>query len=484
MNKWEEIITSEMRRKIRNDVLPEAIRFTDAVFPYLKEYDVDKLDRIIVEDIVMADEASALFTLEYDPWLNVCNAKCSFFALSANCDMPSVSNDDVLTAMRKALIDNKYQDSEISYYETDECDDEPLKRTKWTVKTDCSPKDDLYTCFMQIYNETLCAIEMMYEAYKVYAIKADLVGSYLKLMGITNGERELFDIELTASVFSCGKLMSEYDSHLVDGFCSLRRIFQPVGSDITSTEVSVEVIKAKNPSVFIASETLLEEESECDDFKYRQSFSVMEPVGASRSILHAKDVVARLYYISPDIYVLEPLKIFFEDDNTKYLIATRETDESFHFFTDKKDEIALVEKNDDNYYATIKFGLKELAPFIVAIDALIFEPNQKQDCNKAYDEDIRFRRMNGQIDTAKEKMKGWFKGDDYLDIFRDPAANLFSYIKCENYCEGKLIEKITYDEVFFVQDIKNRSFGIEADEYSDRYDINGLKGKQMRISDF
>ena len=465
----EKIISSEVRKKIKNDVLPETIRFTKSVFPCLEEYDIDKLDRIMVENSVMADGFKALFTLEYDPCINLCTVKCSFYALPAD-------NEVILTAMIKALSDQNYQDYEISHAETEEYYEEPFKRTTWTAKTSYIIENDLYTGFMQAYRKVLCAITLMYEVYEAYAIETDLAGAYPEL------------VELTAPVYPRCKVMNRYESRFADGFCSLRRIYHSPDLKPDSTEITVEVIKARNPSAFITSETLLEKNTGnlfLSDFEYRQSFSVGEPCGGSRSILHGKDVVARFYYAGPDIYILEPLSIFFEDDITQYLIITRETDESFHFFTDMKDEIAVLEKNENNYQAIIKSSLKELAPFIVAVEELIFVPDQKQECGKTHDEDNRFRRMNKKIDMAKGIMKNWFKDDEWRELLRDPALNLFSYITWVNSFEDNLTgRKITQAEISRVQDIRSRSFGIDSDKKPAGCDIDDLKGEQMRLSDF
>lgn len=494
----EEIISSEMRSKIKNDVLPEAIRFTKSVFPCIEAYDVDKLDRIVVEDSVEVDDLHTLFTLEYDPCLNLCTVKCSFCALSADNDWCTCTcearkdkapacNDDILAAMREALSCENYQDFEISYGETKGYDDEPFKRTMWTARASFLIEDDLYTNFMQAYRKILCVIKLIYEVYETYAIETDLVSSYQEGMERAGNESEVFDIELTVPVFARGKLMDEYESRLIDGFCSLRRIYNTVGPDITSTEITVEMVKARNPSVFITSETLLEEDDgnlDPDDFDYRQSFSIGEPKGDSRSIFHGNDIVARFFFVSPDIYVLEPLSIYFEDDITKYLVVIKETDGSISLFTDAKDEIAVLYRDEDNYHAAIKYRLREMAPFIVAVEELIFEPNQKKDCGKAHDEENCFRSMNKKIDMAKEKLKDWFKDDDWRAILRDPALNLFSYITRVNYCEGNLTgEKMTHAEVFQVQDIKNRSLGIDSGKNPAEHNINGLKGEQIRLFD-
>jgi len=62
-------------------------------------------------------------------------------------------------------------------------------------------------------------------------------------------------------------------------------------------------------------------------------------------------------------------------------------------------------------------------------------------------------------------------------------VNLFSYITRVNYCKGDLTAReMTHAEVFRVQDIKNRSFGIDSDKNPAVHGISVIKGEQMRLS--
>lgn len=106
-------ICIEMRRQMKKEVLPEAVRFTEAVFPWLDKYDIDKLDTVGIEESVILDKTLAIFKLVFDPLDNKSFASCRFHALTAD-------DAGVLVEMQNALKGYGFEGYSIEYIEIGE----------------------------------------------------------------------------------------------------------------------------------------------------------------------------------------------------------------------------------------------------------------------------------------------------------------------------------------------------------------------------
>lgn len=493
-------INKEMRRRMKEEVLPEAMKFCKMVFPFTRENEIDKLDKIRISDVVLLDDCEANFSLSYDPQSYEAVAECRFFALSADntnchhsytgCEERPASNKDILNEMKKIFSCCEFSDSEICYYETKEKSDDLWKRTMWTVRKSFNILSDLAESFLHLYYYILDVATTMYDVYEEYATNAGIVDYYLERMGFEPGDEDVFELPLTAPAWTHKIFMTEYDRTEIEGFSTTKKVYQNVGFDITSIEIATEIVKAKKPSVFITSATYLEDiegKLDPDDFEYRQFFSIMEPTGCSRSICHGNDVLARVHYDSLGVYILEPLEIYFGDNNIKYLIATQEIDGSYTFFTDYNSVAAVAEYTEEGFHVLIEYGLKELAPYIASIEELVFEPGAESAQDEVSDEEKRFRLLNEQIREAKKIMRGWVKDDD-ISLLYSPSINLLTFLKREFpdvvQANQEDNESAFADEVQYVQSIKDRCFGIESEDLQIWAGRINADSRQMEISDF
>ena len=498
----EKMISIEMRRKMKEAILPEALRFAHIVSPFVSEYDIDRLDKVIIREDVMLNEVEALFLLKYDPQNRQCIAECSFFALSAdntNCQYltddgvyVSVSNSDALAKMESSLLKKYKEEYEISFNESEETEDNILKRTKWTISGSNIAVEEIYETFAGLYYEITDAATTLYEAYEEYAKNAGLIDYYLERTGFDSAESEVFEIELTAPVRISNLSMTEYHMNVEDSLCSIRKTCSPICYDITSTVITTEIIKADKPSLFITTETFLAEDDEKiepKDFEYAQFFEIGKSNGDARSIYHGSDVIARLYFVSPGVYVLKPLDIYFEDELTEYLIVVVELDGSYTLFTDNKSVAAVMEIKENEYHLLIKRGFEELAPFIASVEELVFEPFENHDIFEYFEDEKSFISLNVQFNEARKTMVNWFGSDEDLSLLHAPAIDLASFLKREypdvidQYNARNNAEIM--EEIYFVQDIKNRCYGVESAKSSGSYNAGReCEGTQMELSDF
>lgn len=581
-------ITTELRREMTEHVIPAAMEFSRDISGFALYEDIDCMDGIRVEDQFEDGEFAGAYSLTYKAGEGEGQIICSFLTYPA---------EEMWEIMRMVLDAEGLSHVTIvpHEYNLEPGDMNPLiDRTKWTAAYTFKVSKNLRYSFRFAHNVIIKAAKKCFCAYKLYENVVNLESMYLSTYEYSfyeyppdsfETDRNPYGVLFVPSAFT-----EQFKRRTEENSVAVEKRFATGSADIVDTSVLVRTSKAADAATDIICETIAEEDIrgfDRYDYECLQSFTLSNVNGKSRSIKHNGDVIARLYYVRPDVYVLKPLDLYLEEpvnawgksEKLKHLIVIREGDGGYSFFaetftteaengdaacsvnhrlvafsglstdkdiyymqdiydsqdiydrpkkdnkednrTDNKKEYKTDYKTDykKEYKISIIYRLMRFLPFVAAIEDWAFEPQTGtgediyQVSEQEKKEEEQFRKLNEDGRKLAKVVKCWVESRpaDRLEkqytlggydeagnsecieqelsyeesseiIIRDflysPATRVLKLLR-EN--RPDLIQAYQKDRdeellrtIYFVQDIKNRTYGVDSDK--------GLKTIERKIN--
>lgn len=515
-------ITCDVRREMTENVIPAAREFLKSISSYYSLADIDCMDGIRVQEPFHIGALEGLFSIRYKAGESKGCISCSFLTYPAAAIGKRLQRVLERMDMSTAVI---YPDV---YYRDGDCRIPWNERTKWTIEFDFETGGDLCEAFTHAYKEILRAADKCFLSYKKYEKKRDQYEKkrdrglyYSKFYRFVPDD---FSWEEGEHVNPYGLLHGEfflgdrYRRKVTEDGGSTEKVFSQEGIDFVYTSVNVKKDRlCSPPAVTVMCETEVVEdigEPYTSNAEFTQSFSIAQPCGNVRSLLHNGKPVARLRYVKPDVFVLQPLDIYLEKplsgregacEKTEYLIVTKDPDGSYSFFAEtgrkggigKPDQQAYQHRlvawsgintdeswdaeNGERYELSVLYNIRHMLPFFAAIEDWAFEPesssadghevrDEKNYSTQGAAEERSFIELNKECRKLISKVREWLREepDEADEFLGSPGARILTSLE---WVRPDLLKKFEesrdrdlMEDIFLVQRVKAAAYGVASDQ--------------------
>lgn len=506
-------INGDIRYEMTEHVIPAAAEFIRDIGGFASLADIDCMDGIRLEDAFYEDDFDGVYRLEYKAGENSGLITGSFITYPAAeiWNIMRISLD-TLDMAKASIYPSVY------YLYSDEKTPEE-ERTKWTIDLPFETGKNLYEAFTLAYDKLIKAVRRCFRAYKLYEEIKDFRSDYSEFYRVpVPWDLDIRDEDISpyGHLQAPFYLGDRYYMTTEDHGAFHEKIFMMEGTDAVFTTVYVKKdLLCRSAAVSVMCETLAEEdigEPYKSDFECSQSFSIAEVRGEERPLLHKDEVIARLHYIKPDVYLLQPLDVYMEEplaamsdssEKLKYLIVTRDCDGSYSFFAEitEKDgtgnegratyQHRLVAwaginsedspntthngTSEEKYEVSILYELRRLLPLVVAMDDWAFAPSLQRETESELSaarerEESRFCKLNEDCRRIISIVTKWLGGDSEaaIEFVSGPGNKVLNLLSRERpdlleaFLEGR--DRELLEEIYYVQRIKNTSYGVDSDK--------------------